>query len=48
MKPGSVIVDLAAENGGNCVLTKFSLFLFLLKYMIYIDIAYLHNLDKEK
>jgi NAD(P) transhydrogenase subunit alpha len=22
MKPGSVIVDLAAENGGNCELTK--------------------------
>lgn len=22
MKPGSVIVDCAAENGGNCVLTK--------------------------
>ncbi|HBP99661.1 MAG TPA: NAD(P)(+) transhydrogenase (Re/Si-specific) subunit alpha, partial [Gammaproteobacteria bacterium] len=22
MKPGSVIVDLAAERGGNCALTK--------------------------
>ena len=22
MKPGSVIMDLAAENGGNCELTK--------------------------
>lgn len=22
MKPGSVIIDLAAENGGNCALTK--------------------------
>ena len=22
MKPGSVIIDLAAENGGNCVSTK--------------------------
>ena len=22
MKPGSVIIDLAAENGGNCELTK--------------------------
>lgn len=22
MKPGSVIIDLAAENGGNCVLTE--------------------------
>lgn len=25
MKPGSVIVDCAAENGGNCVLTKYFL-----------------------
>ena len=22
MKPGSVIIDLAAENGGNCTLTQ--------------------------
>lgn len=22
MRPGSVIVDMAAENGGNCELTK--------------------------